>query len=54
MKDFFVEHTIQNVLIPGIGYGRNAQIFTDSVMTLTGVEISQTAVDLAQNILETN
>ena len=26
-KDFFVEQQIKNVLIPGIGYGRNAQIF---------------------------
>ncbi|MGE5943694.1 MAG: hypothetical protein ACM31G_05070 [Flavobacteriales bacterium] len=24
-KDFFVAHQIKNVLIPGIGYGRNAQ-----------------------------
>lgn len=29
-KDFFVEHKIRNVLIPGIGYARNAQIFLDS------------------------
>lgn len=47
-KDFFVEHKIKNVLIPGIGYGRNAQIFIDSGMNVTGIEISQTAIDLAQ------
>lgn len=47
-KDFFVEHQIKSVLIPGIGYGRNAKIFRDNGMTVTGIEISQTAIDLAQ------
>jgi len=47
-KDFFVEHKIRNVLIPGIGYGRNAQIFIDNGITVTGIEISRTAIDLAQ------
>nr|WP_214460431.1 class I SAM-dependent methyltransferase [Flavihumibacter fluvii] len=47
-KDFFAEHKIKNVLIPGIGYGRNAQIFIDNGMSVTGIEISQTAIDLAQ------
>lgn len=47
-KDFFVEHKIRNVLIPGIGYGRNAQIFMDNGITVTGIEISRTAIDLAQ------
>jgi len=47
-KDFFVEHKIKSVLIPGIGYGRNAQIFMDNGMTVTGIEISQTAIDLAK------
>jgi SAM-dependent methyltransferase len=47
-KDIFVEHKIKNVLIPGIGYGRNAQIFFDSGMNVAGIEISKTAIDLAQ------
>lgn len=46
-KDFFVEHNIKKVLIPGIGYGRNAKAFTDNGMTVTGIEISKTAIDLA-------
>lgn len=46
--EFFVEHKVKNVLIPGIGYGRNAQVFMDNGMTVTGIEISRTAVDLAQ------
>lgn len=47
-KDFFIEHKVKTVLIPGIGYGRNAQIFRDNGMTVTGIEISQTAIDLGQ------
>ncbi len=46
-KDFFVEKGVKNVLIPGIGYGRNAQIFRDNGMSVTGIEISKTAIDLA-------
>lgn len=46
-KDFFVQQNIKNVLIPGIGYGRNAKIFVNNGMTVTGIEISQTAIDLA-------
>jgi SAM-dependent methyltransferase len=47
-KDFFLKHSIKNVLIPGIGYGRNAKVFMDNGMSVTGIEISQTAIDLAQ------
>ncbi len=47
-KDFFVEQHVKNVLIPGIGYGRNAAIFMKNGMTVTGIEISQTAIDLAK------
>ncbi len=46
-NDFFVEQQVKDVLIPGIGYGRNAQIFREHGMTVTGIEISQTAIDLA-------
>jgi len=47
-KDFFIENKVKTVLIPGIGYGRNAQIFRENGMTVTGIEISQTAIDLGQ------
>lgn len=47
-KDFFVEQKIKSVLIPGIGYGRNAKIFLENGMSVTGIEISQTAIDLAK------
>lgn len=47
-KDIFVDQKVKDVLIPGIGYGRNAQIFMENGMTITGIEISQTAIELAQ------
>jgi len=46
-RDFFLEHSIKNMLIPGIGYGRNAQIFRDNGITVTGIEISKTAIEMA-------
>ncbi|NND33486.1 MAG: class I SAM-dependent methyltransferase, partial [Saprospiraceae bacterium] len=39
---------IKNVLIPGIGYGRNAQVFLDHGIDVTGIEISETAIELAR------
>lgn len=39
---------VKNILIPGIGYGRNAQVFRENGMSVTGIEISQTAIDLAK------
>jgi SAM-dependent methyltransferase len=47
-NDFFVRESVKNVLIPGIGYGRNAQIFRDNGMTVTGIEVSKTAIELAR------
>ncbi|HRM46077.1 MAG: class I SAM-dependent methyltransferase [Flavobacterium sp.] len=47
-KELFMKREVKNVLIPGIGYGRNAAIFIDIGMTVTGIEISQTAIDLAK------
>ncbi|TQR46352.1 class I SAM-dependent methyltransferase [Paenibacillus popilliae] len=47
-KDFFLEKKVKDVLIPGFGYGRNAKIFSDNGMHVTGIEISKTAIDLAR------
>lgn len=47
-KDFFVDKAVKNMLIPGIGYGRNAQIFKDNGITVTGIEISKTAIEMAR------
>lgn len=45
---FFKEKGIKDVLIPGIGYGRNAKLFMDNGIKVTGIEISKTAIDLAR------
>lgn len=47
-KKFFLEKGVKNILIPGIGYGRNAQIFRTSGIDVSGIEISETAIALAR------
>jgi SAM-dependent methyltransferase len=47
-KDFFLEKKVKDILIPGIGYGRNAKAFIDNGINVTGIEISKTAIDLAR------
>jgi hypothetical protein len=49
--DHFVERGVTDVLIPGIGYGRNAKPFLDHGMRVTGIEISETAIQLARDKL---
>lgn len=52
--EFFTKQNIKNILIPGIGYGRNAKIFMDNGITVTGIEISKTAIDLAKKHFGSN
>ena len=47
-KDFFIQKSVKNILVPGIGYGRNAQIFRDNGISVTGIEISKTAIEMAR------
>ena len=47
-RDFFVAKSVKNILIPGIGYGRNAQVFKESGIDVTGIEISATAIAMAR------
>jgi 2-polyprenyl-3-methyl-5-hydroxy-6-metoxy-1,4-benzoquinol methylase len=46
--DFFVKEKAKEILIPGIGYGRNAQIFAENRMEVTGIEISRVAIEMAE------
>lgn len=48
VADYFAQNNIKDVLIPGIGYGRNAKPFIDNNMNVTGIEISKTAIDIAR------
>lgn len=43
----FAKNGFKNILIPGIGYCRNAQPFRSMGMNVTGIEISETAIKLA-------
>lgn len=52
--DFFIKHDINNILIPGFGYGRNAKSFIDSGISVTGIEISETAIALAKQHFDNN
>ena len=48
-KDLFLKENAKEILIPGIGYGRNAKIFCENGLNVTGIEISTTAIDLAKS-----
>lgn len=50
-KDHFLHMGIRDVLIPGVGYGRNAKPFLEQGMSVTGIEISGTAIALARSQL---
>jgi predicted TPR repeat methyltransferase len=47
-SEFFKNNNIRNILIPGVGYGRNAKVFLDNNILVTGIEISETAIKLAK------
>lgn len=46
--EFFQQLGLKKILIPGFGYGRNAKAFTDRGFDVTGIEISETAIELAR------
>lgn len=50
-RDYFVQQGVKDVLIPGVGYGRNARAFLERGMSVTGIEISETAIALARSQL---
>ncbi len=47
-RNLFAEKGFKSVLIPGVGYGRNAKTFIDNGFEVTGIEISETAIRLAR------
>ena len=46
--ELFKRNKIKDVLIPGFGYGRNAKVFYDNGMEVSGIEISKTAIERAR------
>lgn len=49
--ELFKQHGATKILIPGFGYGRNAQPFIKNGCEVTGIEISGTAIELAKKYL---
>jgi len=47
-NNLFSENEFRKILIPGIGYGRNAKPFIEMGLEVTGIEISETAIRLAR------
>ncbi len=47
-NDFFQKEGLRKILIPGSGYGRNADYFASRAYDVTGIEISKTALALAR------
>ena len=46
--ELFKNKGIKNILIPGFGYGRNARLFYDRGIKISGIEISESAIQLAK------
>ena len=51
-SELFKQHEFKNILIPGFGYGRNAGVFLGNGCTVTGIEISETALEIAKKHFE--
>ncbi|MBL7713607.1 MAG: class I SAM-dependent methyltransferase [Chitinophagaceae bacterium] len=47
-KDIFRAQGAKSILVPGFGYGRNAQLFRAQGMQVTGIEISASAIAMAE------
>ena len=43
----FLANNVKTVLVPGSGYGRNTKLFSASGLDVTGIEISETAYNMA-------
>lgn len=50
-RDVFERAGAKDILLPGIGYGRNARPLLERGMAVTGIEISKTAIGLARSEL---
>lgn len=48
VSELFASKDFCKVLIPGVGFGRNAKPFVEKGMDVTGIEIAETAIRLAQ------
>ena len=52
--ELFQRNNMKSVLIPGFGYGRNAKVFYDKGLSVSGIEISKTAIARARRYFGTD
>ena len=45
----FLKDGVKKILVPGSGYGRNTRIFSEAGFEVTGIEISDTACEMARD-----
>lgn len=50
-RDHLVARGAHEILIPGVGYGRNAKPFLEAGMSVTGIEVSASAIAQARSEL---
>jgi SAM-dependent methyltransferase len=46
----FREHGVENIIIPGCGYGRNANYFEQKGYAVTGIDLSERATTMARRL----
>jgi SAM-dependent methyltransferase len=46
--ELFEANNLKNILVPGFGYGRNGKLFIDKDFNVTGIEISESAIEIAR------
>ena len=45
----FKRYAVKKILVPGAGYGRNTKLFTDANLEVVGIEISESAINIAKS-----
>ena len=51
VSELLKEKGFRKVLIPGLGYGRNAKVFLEAGFEVTGIEISETAIAIGRSLV---
>jgi 2-polyprenyl-3-methyl-5-hydroxy-6-metoxy-1,4-benzoquinol methylase len=47
-ENYFRENNVKNVLVMGVGYGRNGKYFTDKGYAVDGIELSEEAINIGK------
>ncbi len=46
--ELFITHNLKKILVPGAGYGRNTKLFTEAKLSVVGIEVSESAINIAK------